>query len=142
MHAYVHTIAKHTCTMLHAHHTSVHKECDKLLQFSMQQVILRIGLSPDISCAVPTALLSLAPRCTIEVTAFMHWFLLVVASSMGNEENSPPQARVVPLAPPIPSCDVFLAPSTIPRSAYMGEQNNKETKYCVYMVYYCSTFVF
>ena len=61
----------------------------------------------------------------------MHWFLLVglvVASSIdndeenlrviGNEEN----LQKIALAPPrtdLPTCDVFLAPSTIPGSACM-----------------------
>ena len=39
----------------------------------------------------------------------MHWFLLLFASSMGDEEN----LQLTHL----PTCDVFLAPSTIPGSA-------------------------
>ena len=68
-----------------------------------------------------------ADRCTIEVTALMHWHLLVVlvvASSMGNEENL--HLRLLPSArtqiTELPDCDVFLAPSTIPGSASMRTQ--------------------
>ena len=61
----------------------------------------------------------------------MHWSLLVVVSSMGNEEN----LRVLPGAQTqinqLPDCDVFLAPSTIPGSAFMRTKTNKTTKFRV-----------
>ena len=50
--------------------------------------------------------------------------LLLVASSMGDEEN----LQLLPRAPPLthlPTCDVFLAPSTIPGSVCMNI--NKKT---------------
>ena len=63
----------------------------------------------DRAAATPV---SLTPFCKAEVTALMHWFLLVVASSMTTEE-------IYPRAD-LPPCDVFLAPSTIPKSACIG----------------------
>ena len=60
---------------------------------------------------------------TVSTSALMHWpSLLLAASSMGNPEYR----RLLPLAPPahhLMSCDVFLAPSTIPGSACMITQN-------------------
>ncbi len=50
----------------------------------------------------------------------MHWFLLLVASSMGDEENLQLLPCAQPLVPHQPTCDVFLAPSTIPGSACMN----------------------
>ena len=60
----------------------------------------------------------------------MYWSLLIVASSMGNEDH----LRLLSPAPPrthLPHCHVFLAPSTIPGSACMRTQTNKTTKLCV-----------
>ena len=61
----------------------------------------------------------------------MHWSLLVVASSMGNEQN----LRLLPSArtqiTQLPDCDVFLAPSTIPGSASMRTQTNKTMNFRV-----------
>ena len=51
----------------------------------------------------------------------MHWSLLLVASSMGDEENLQLLRRASPLTHQ-PTCDVFLAPSTIPGSACMNIQ--------------------
>ena len=45
----------------------------------------------------------------------MLWFLLLVVSSMGDEANLQP----LPRATHLPTCDIFLAPSTIPGSACM-----------------------
>ena len=62
----------------------------------------------------------------------MHWFLVVVASTMGNEENLP--VRLLPRVPThtqLLSSDVFLARSTIPGSACMRAYTNKTTKSCV-----------
>ena len=73
-------------------------------------------------CTAPAALFPLLLWCTTEVTALIHWFLLVVASSMGSEENprllAPARIRYHVL-----SCDVFLAPSTITGSACMKQRN-------------------
>ena len=57
--------------------------------------------------------------------SMMHWSLLVVVvSSMGNEENRHPLPRARSLTQ-LPTCDVFLAPSTIPGSACVHENINK-----------------
>ena len=48
----------------------------------------------------------------------MHWFMLFVASSMADEENLQLLHRTPPLAQQ-PTCDVFLAPSTIPGGVCM-----------------------
>ena len=50
---------------------------------------------------------------------FPDWFLLLVVSSMGSGDN----LKLLPHAPFLtdpPTCDVFLAPSTIPGSACMN----------------------
>ena len=64
---------------------------------------------------------------TIKATALMHWSLLVVASSLGNEEYIPPLRA--PNQIKLPPCALFLAPSTIPGSACM--RTYKTTKFCV-----------
>ena len=56
-----------------------------------------------------------------EAATSMHWFLLLVASSMGDEDDLQLRPRAAPLTHP-PTCDVFLAPSTIPGSACMNTQ--------------------
>ena len=70
------------------------------------------------ACALAVAYeLNIITWCT---TGIMHWFPLVVASSMGDKDN----LHILPDAPLLthpPSCDVFLAPSTIPGSACIHE---------------------
>ena len=53
----------------------------------------------------------------------MHCLLLLVASTMGNKENLTLQllARALPVTH-LPTCDVFLAPSSIPGSADINIQ--------------------
>ena len=61
-------------------------------------------------------------------TFMLYWFLLLVASSMGDEEN----LQLLPRAPPLdrlPTCDVFLAPSTIPGSACMNINSHNNNYY-------------
>ena len=75
----------------------------------------------------------------------MHWSLLVVASSMGNEENLRllPSARTQIIQ--LPDCDVFLAPSTIPGSAFMRTKTNKTTKFrvpCVLELFECCNLIY
>ena len=55
----------------------------------------------------------------------MHWFLLVVAASMADEENLQLLTRA-PLTR-LPTCDVFLAPSTIPGSVCMRTHTHTHT---------------
>ena len=57
--------------------------------------------------------------------SIMHWSLLIVASSMGKEEN----LRDLPRATAsihLPSCDTFLAPSTI-----FGSASVRRTRFCM-----------
>ena len=54
--------------------------------------------------------------CMTEGATFMHWFLLLVAWSIGKNLQLLPGA---PLLTHLMTCDVFLAPSTIPGSACM-----------------------
>ena len=71
--------------------------------------------------------------CSTVPVAFggMHWsLLLVVASSMGNEENLQFLTRA-PARTHVLSCDVFLAPSTIPGSECMRTETNETTKLCM-----------
>ena len=51
----------------------------------------------------------------------MRWFPLLVALSMGDEENLQLLSRP-PLLTHLPTCDLFLAPSTIPGSACVNIQ--------------------
>ena len=65
----------------------------------------------------------------------MHWFLLLVVSSIRDEENPQLLSRA-PGAPPLsqqPTCDVFLAPSTIPGSVYMNihKENQRHFTCCM-----------
>ena len=48
----------------------------------------------------------------------MHWSLLIVASSMANEED-PWFLTRTPARTHLPTCPIFLAPSTIPGSEYV-----------------------
>ena len=86
-----------------------------------------IKMQKNFPCA-NAAPFSTLPECLLHFTivighawnSLMHWLcaLLVVASSMGNEENPRLLARARTRMQ-LPDCDVFLAPSTIPGSACM-----------------------
>ena len=70
----------------------------------------------------------------------MRWFLLLVTSSIRGEEN----LQLLPRAPPLthpPTCDVFLAPSTIPGSACMDIRKQNQSHFTCSVYCYCSNIV-